>query len=283
MKLKSVKIVADSSCDLKEIVGVPFAVSPLKIVTDNKEYIDDDKLDVFQMVKELSEYSGRSSTACPSPIDWLKTFDNADYIFCVTITSSLSGSYNSACIARNDYEEQNPGKRVFVIDTLSTGPEMYLIIEKLNDLINEGLDFDTICDKIKEYKKTTSLIFMLESMKNLANNGRVSHLTAKAAGLLGIRVVGIASEKGELAVLEKPRGEKKALNSIVGIMKKSGFKGGKVKISHCFNKESAQMLEKIILNEFSQTQIEIYETGGLCSFYVEKGGLLVGFENHCKK
>ncbi len=277
MQINDFKIVVDSSADIKEFGEIPFGVAPLKIITDTMEYIDDDSLNVSGMAEDLSGYSGKSSTACPSPIDWLKAFGGSKYIFCITITSGLSGSYNSAVIAKNDYEEQNKDKKVFVIDSLSTGPEMVLIAEKIREYILSGLDYEDICKKIKEYQKNTALIFMLESMRNLANNGRVSKLAAKAAGILGIRAVGIASEEGTLKLLEKSRGESKAHTAIIDIIKKSGYNGGKIKIGYCINLEGAEKLGKRIKAELGFEPL-IYPLGGLCSFYAEKGGLIIGFE-----
>lgn len=278
MNLNEIKIVADSSADIPTPTKVAFSSVPLKIVTAEKEYIDNADLDVEQMVNDLANYNGKSSTSCPSPEDWLAAFGNAKYVFCVSITSNLSGTYNSACIAKQTYEETHPDCKVYVIDSLSTGPEMQLIMEKLQEDILNGLSFEEICSEINDYQKKTRLLFMLESMKNLANNGRVKPIVAKAAGLLGIRVVGKASDVGTLEVLEKNRGEKKALLCIINNMKKLGFKGGKVKISHCFNNSAAATLKELIKKEFKDTVIEIYNSRGLCSFYAEKGGLLIGFE-----
>jgi fatty acid-binding protein DegV len=115
-------------------------------------------------------------------------------------------------------------------------------------------------------------------MKNLVNNGRVSPLVAKVAGLLGIRVVGTASEQGDLKTLNKCRGETKALETIVESLKSVGFKGGKIKISHCLNKKAGEQLKELILKEFSKAKVEITKCRGLCSFYAERGGLLIGFE-----
>lgn len=278
MEKSNFKIVVDSASDIYEWDGMPFATAPLKIITNDKEYVDDCNLNVEEMVNELATLSEKSSTACPSPIDWLKAFGGAQYIFCLTITSNLSGSYNSAIIAKNDYEENHPGCRVCVIDSLSTGPEMRLLAEKINEYVDDGLDFEEISEKIKEYSEKTALIFMLESMRNLANNGRVSKIAAKAAGILGIRAVGIASEVGTLQLMEKSRGEKRATDAIINIMKKSGFKNGKVRIGHCFNLSAAYKLRELIQTEFGQCNIEICPLGGLCSFYAEKGGLIIGYE-----
>lgn len=275
---RKAKIVADSSADLFTSPADSIASAPLKIVTAEKEYVDDEQLDVARMVEELAQYKGKSSSSCPNPEDWLQCFGEAEEVYCVTITATLSGSYNAACVAKQMYEEQHPERKVFVINTLTAGPEMKLIVEKIRELLEAGKSFEEIREEVMAYSQNTGLLFMLESMKNLANNGRVSHLVAKAAGLLGIRVVGKASDRGDLEPLDKCRGEKKALDTIVERMKSLGHKGAKVRIAHCFNEEAAQCLKQRILAAFSRAQVEIYECRGLCSFYAEKGGLLVGFE-----
>ena len=278
MTVSNIKIVADSSCDLQSLSGISFETVPLKIITADKEYVDDASLNVQEMVHDLQEYRGKSSTSCPNAGDWLDAFGDATHIFCVTITGTLSGSYNAACLAKQTYEEQHPDRRVFVINSLSAGPELQLIIERLQELAAAGTDYDEICRKIGEYQKKTGLLFMLESMKNLANNGRVSPLVAKAAGFLGIRVVGKASDKGDLEPLNKCRGESKALDTIVQHLKELGHTGGKIRISHCFNENAANELKQRIQTQFSKAQIEIGKCRALCSFYAEKGGLLIGFE-----
>lgn len=272
------KIVADSSADLLSLEGFPFAAAPLKIVTSEKEYPDTAETDVAQMVAELAQYKGRSTTSCPSPNDYLSAFGDAENVFCVTITSSLSGSNNAANVAAQDYMEQHPGRKVFVLDSLSTGPEMVLSIEKVREMAENGESFESICEKITEYSKHTGLLFMLESLRNLANNGRVKPIVAKAAGLLGIRMVGKASDEGTLEPLEKCRGEKRALAAMLDQLKQLGYVGGKVSIGHVLNENAANELKEKILAEYKNAQIEIHRLGALCSFYAEKGGLLVGFE-----
>lgn len=274
------KIVADSSADVFALDGVDFACAALKIITDNKEYVDDAKLDVQEMVHDLHAYSGKSSSSCPSAGDWLDAFGDAERIFCVTITSNLSGSWNSARMAKDSYEEQHPDRKVFVLDSLSAGPEIALVIEKIRELILQGREYEEICDAASAYCEHTGLLFMLESMKNLANNGRVSPLVAKAAGLLGIRVVGKASDQGTLEPLDKSRGEKKALAAILEHLESEGYAGGKLRIDHCFNAAAAFNLKGMVEKRFPGAKAEIYRCGGLCSFYAEKGGLLVGFEKN---
>ena len=274
----SIKIVSDSSADLLELEGIDFNVAPLTIITDEKQYIDDAELDVEQMALELQSYKGRSSTACPGVGAWLDAFGDGKEIIVFTITSGLSGSYNAACLAKKDYEEEYPDRKVFVVDTLSAGAEITLLVKKAAEFVKEGKTFQETCDLLTEYQKHTKLFFILESLVNFANNGRINPVVAKAVGMLGIRIVGEASDKGELSVLDKCRGEKKGLMALVSHMKKHGYTGGKVILSHCANEVGTLKLKEMIQKEFPHAHIEIRTLRGLCSFYAEKGGILVGCE-----
>ena len=276
-RMSNVKIVADSSANVLELANIPFAAAPLKIIAGEKEFVDNAELDVAGMVSWFDSYKDRSKTSCPNPSDWLEAFGDADEIYCVTITSGLSGSYNSACIAKQMYEEES-GKRVCVIDSLSAGPELVLIIEKLEELIAEGLPFEKISQKIAAYQQETGLVFMLESLKNFAANGRVSPAVAKIAGVLGIRVVGKASDKGTLEPMDKCRGQGKSLMAILNHLTRSGFSRGKVRIAHCENGAAAAELETMIRKSFPEADVKTHICRGLCSYYAEKGGLLIGFE-----
>ena len=276
--MRTVKIVADSSANVLMLEKIAFAAAPLKIITDTREFVDDAALDVDAMVSWFDSYKGRSKTSCPNPSDWLDAFGDADEVYCVTITSGLSGSYNSACIAKEMYEVKYPGKRVFVIDSLSAGPELTLLVEKLEELIVAGKSFEEICGYMPEYQKKTGLLFMLESLNNFAANGRVSPAVARIAGVLGIRLVGKASDTGTLEPTDKSRGEAKSLHAIVKHLKESGLKTGKVQLAHCQNESAANALKNMIETEFPGATVKIGINLGLCSFYAEKGGLLVGFE-----
>ncbi len=276
--MRKIKIVTDSSSDILTLDGVDFASAPLKIVTGERIYVDDSTLDVLQMVNDLADYKGRSSTSCPNPTDYLAAFGDADEIYCVTITGSLSGSYNSALVAKSTYEQEHPTRRVYVLNSLSTGPEMALIIERMRDLIMKGLSFDQITAAIDEYTAHTGLIFMLESMRNLANNGRISPLVAKLAGMLGIRVIGRASDRGELEMLSKPRGERNALAAVINHLRTLGYSGGAIRIAHAVNEPLANTVADLVKKEFGTTDVGVYSLRGLCSFYAERGGLIIGFE-----
>lgn len=281
MDSKKFKIVSDSSGNLHTLGGLPYAVAPLKIVAGEREWIDNAQMDVEEMVQYLLKYNGKSGSACPSPSDWLEAFEDYENVFCITISSNLSGSYNSACIAAEEYMAEHPGRKAHVFDSLSTGPEMHLIMDKIVELCSADKNFEEIVEIVSHYKvNNCGLLFTLESMQNLANNGRCSHLVAKAAGILNIRPLGIASEVGTLEMLEKPRGAKKAVASAYEIMKNCGYNGGKVYIAHCMNEPIAENMRKTIAADFPEALIAVYRLGGLCSFYAEKGGMIVGFEKN---
>lgn len=272
------KIVSDSSSDLLHLEQAPFASVPLHIIVGSHEFIDDANVDLAEMDEVLASHKGRSGTACPGVNDWLEAFGDAEAVFCVTITSALSGSYNSAVSAKKEYEEQFPGRYVHVIDSLSTGPEMQLIIEKLQELIVAGREPEEISSEITDYMRHTRLLFSLETLTNLANNGRISPAVAKLAGILGIRLVGQASPKGELQMLNKCRGKQCVLSSILRHMQRMGYQGGKVRISHNGNESSAAELAAQIKKLFPSSDIRVDAARALCSFYAERGGILVGLE-----
>ena len=278
--MRKVKIVSDSSSDLLVLENVDFSCAPLKINTDQKEFVDDASLNVKEMVDFLDDYKGKSKTSCPNTEDWLKAFGDADDIFCVTITSGLSGSYNTACAAKTIYEDENEGKRVFVLDSLSAGPEITLLIKKLQEYVISGMEYEEICQNIMEYRNGTGLIFMLKSLKNFANNGRVSPALARIVEFLGICIVGKASEEGTLEPVHKCRGEAKALSTLASELKVGGVSCGKISIAHCENEIGTVRLKAMLQTSFPNAQIEIHKLRGLCSFYAEKGGILIGFEKN---
>ena len=275
----SFKIVADSSADLINFkTNIPFKSVPLKIISGENEFSDNKALDVKEMVDFLQNYKEKTTTACPSVQNYLDAFSGSKNIICVTITGTLSGSYNSACIAKDEYIRMHPDSKVYVINSLSAGPELKLIVEKAIELNSKGYKFEKICTELDLYLNNTGLAFSLECLNNLARNGRVNPVVAKAAGLLGIRIVGKASEVGDLKPLDKPQGEKRAYAKLFDRMISEGYNGGKARIDHCFNENGAKTVKQYILKQFPKADVKIDITYGLCSFYAEKGGMLVGFE-----
>lgn len=272
------KIVADSSCDIWELNGVDFAVAPITISTDNKHYVDNQELDVRLMSEDLAKYKGVSHTACPSVGSWLDCYEGYDEVFVVTLTGAMSGTYNSAMTAKGIYEEENENVKVHVFDSLSTGPEMRLLIEKLKEMIEEDLTFEEIVEKGQDYLNHTRLFFALKSLHNFAMNGRVSKAVASAIGVLNISIFATASEEGTIQQISKCRGEKKVVKSMIEHLENAGYHGGKVRISHADNLKLAHNVRDKILELYPHADIIVYPMGGLCTYYAEIGGLLVGCE-----
>ena len=273
-----VKFVTDSSCDLLTIPGVTFVSAPLTIRTDEDQWVDDETMDIHHMLDTLASHTGRSYTSCPGIEEWMNAYDGGDIIYAATLTSALSGTYNAAMAAAAQYQSAHPEVKIHVFDTLSTGPELRLLMEKLVELDQKGLSFDAVCQEAKNYLKHTRLFFSLQSMHNLAQNGRIHKTMAAAIGLLGIRIVGTASEKGELEPLAKCRGDKKAVNEFIRQLKNLGFSGGKLRISHVENPELAKTLASQLKDLWPQADILTYPARGLCSYYAERGGILLGAE-----
>lgn len=275
----NIRIAADSSANVHTLPGADYRCTPLKIITAEREYPDIPELDVGSMIDDLKTIEGKTGTSCPNTQDWLDAFEGAERIFAVTITSGLSGSCSSAMNARDIYLMDHPEAKISVLDTLSAGPEIQLILEKLRALIAEGLDFEAVDRSIRTYMTHTHLSFSLASLANFARNGRISPIAAKMVGVLGIRLVGKASAEGTLEPLHKCRGEKKALDALLGDMTAAGFSGGQVRIAHCRNEAFAVALRDRIRSLYSACEVHILPCGALCSYYAEEGGLLVGFED----
>lgn len=273
-----VKFVADSACDLKEYPGICFETVPLSISTDERNYTDNEDLNVHEVLDYLEGYNDRSYTACPSIDAWLKAFEGADEIYCVTITSGLSGTFNGANIAREQYLEDHPDAKIYVVDSLSTGPGMVLLLEKLAELKSHGKSFEEVCTAIDKYRKRLKLYFSLSSLHNLAQNGRVNKLIASAIGFMNIKILGTASKEGTIEQVGKCRGNNRMIDKIIEQLKENGFTKGKIRICHVECLEFANAVAEKIRSIFNCTDIKIVPARGLCSYYAERGGIILGCE-----
>ena len=238
------KIIADSGCDYRSLDNLApdteFVSVPLTIQVGETIYRDDAELNIDQMMEEMYATTTASKSACPSPDDYMKSFEGADNIVVVTITGTLSGSYNSAEIAKKIYLEEHPNANIHVIDSLSAGGEVDLLVRKLNHLVAEGLDFDQVLDAITAYRAKTKLLFVLAKVDNLVKNGRLSKLVGTVVGLLNIRMVGEASKTGTLELLQKARGQKKAIKAAFDELIKAGYTGGHITIAQNLPKQASK-------------------------------------------
>ena len=274
----SVRVVTDSSANLLQLKNVELVSVPLRIIIGGREFLDTPKLAVDEMMRAMDRCQGPTSTACPGVGDWLDAFGNAEKVFLPVLTGTLSGCYNSAAIAAKEYTQRHPGRRVYLIDTLSTGPEIELILEKFDALTGAGADFDTACRETHAYLASTQLVFTLGSLDNFARNGRVNPALARLVGMLNIRFIGRASEDGKLESVGRARGEKRAREQLWRAMREAGYSGGRVRIRHTENASESARLRQMILAEYPDADVRVGVNRGLCSYYAEHGGMLTGFE-----
>lgn len=272
-----VKFVADSSCDMQDAEYSNLVTVPLTISTDSDSWLDEN-LNIHEMLNVLEEYKGRTYTACPSMASWMKIFEGADIVYVATITSGLSGTYNSAMAARELFLKEHPNVKIHVFDTLTTSAEMRLLMEKLMELDSQGNSFEEVCRKADEYLKRTRLLFSLKSLHNLAQNGRVNKALASAVGVLGISIICMASPEGTLRPITKSRGDKKVVAKLLEQLKELGYSGGKLRISHVENEALAEQVKLAVTEKYSGADIKIYRARGLCSYYAERGAVLIGCE-----
>ena len=274
-------IVSDSSCELRSLENpapdLSFATVPLKIRVGEREFVDNSALDVDAMIDAMHNYNGASTTACPSPEEWAEKFLQADNVLAITISSNLSGSYNSAMVAREMVLESHPEKKIYVLDSLSTGGEMALAIWKANELVASGLPFDEVVREWEIWFQGRQVLFALASFDNLVKNGRLSRLAGFMAGVMNMRAVGRGSDDGKLEMLHKTRGETRTLAFILEEMDRRGYQGTPVVISHCFNENAAQLLRHGNETKWPGADVTILPCSGLTSFYAQDGGIIVGY------
>ena len=267
------QIVSDSSSNVFRMEGVSYTTVPMKIIAGEKEYVDTESLDVRGMVDDLKAYKGKSGSSCANAQEWLEAFGDADMVFGITISRNLSGSFNAAQQAAQDFAEEHPESKIHIFDTLSAGPEMAMVAEKIVELVNKGLAFEEI-----EYQNHCHILFCLESMNNLARNGRVNPAVAKLASVLGIRACGDA-QNGQIVPTQKPRGQKKATETLAAMIRERGFRDDSwLRIAHCFGENQARLLIDALKKDFPNARYTVEPTGALCSFYAEEGGLMIAME-----
>ncbi|MEG1781787.1 MAG: DegV family protein [Oscillospiraceae bacterium] len=274
-------IVIDSSSDLtaadaKGDIGLD--IVPLTIIVGEKEFRDDENLDVQSLLQAMKEEKRASSSACPSTEDFYSCFAKADNSICITMTGALSGTFNSARLAKEMLMEEHPEKRVHIIDSKATAGKMVLLKMKAEELIEKGLEFDVISNMLDEYCKNTNLVFALGGYDNLIKTGRMSVLAGIMATHLGIRAVAVGTPEGEIDVVKKPRGERSAIEVMVDIMKqKKPMKDQPVVISHCRNPIGARNAKALIMEKLDTDKVTILDCKGLTTFYTMEKGLIIGY------
>ena len=274
-------LVADTACDLYTLDGgegaLDFTTIPFSIRIGGKEYIDDERMPIDEMLEANETHAEIAQTACPSPEDWRQKFSVPGPVIAFTISSALSGSYNSACTGQEMVLEEESDKQIAVIDSKATGPEEAMLIWRARDLILAGKTFEEIEKDLNETAEKIHTSFALASYRNLIKNGRVSRLIGFIAGHLGFWGIGIGDEKGEIAIRGKARGSRSMIRFLVEEITRVGIAGKQILISHCRNLKDAEALKAALEAAFAGVEVLIQETRGLDSFYAERNGLIVGY------
>ena len=275
------KILTDTGSNIREITNLPedttFDLIPLILHVDKKDFVDVPSLDIEELIGAVKG-SSSSSSACPAPGAYAEKFSGADNVICFTLSSELSGSYNSAELGKSIALEQNPDANIHIFNSRSAGGELDLLVKKAISLVDEGKDFDEVIAGLTDYHANTHTGYMLKSIENLVKNGRVNKVVGSLVGLLNIHVIGIRSNEGTIEMSNRARGEKKALKIFLKDLIENGYSGGKMELAHVLNTELADTFANKVREQFPESDINIVPTSGLCSFYAEKGGLMVGYE-----
>lgn len=274
------KIITDSGCDLnKELLNNDIIDrAPFNLEIDGIVYIDTPDLDRTDYLNKMEKYSKTPITAAPSPQYYYDIFKGANESFALSISAKLSGSYNSAMTAKNMIEEEFSDKKIHIFDTKTAAAGQTLLTYKLAELVESGLDFDAIIEKMNNIIEETKTYFFLQSFDNLVKTGRTNPTIASIAKLLSISIVGNAVD-GEIQLLDKVRGKKKAITNLVKLVTESNvnFSEKILSISHVDALETATILKDLILEKANFKEVIIQETSGLCTNYGAREGIIIAF------
>ena len=274
-------IVADSSCDLDEELKKELNVSlvPFKIDVDEKNFRDDQDMNTSELILAMKNSPNPVRTSCPSPGDFVEEYKKADNVFVIAISSQLSGTYNSAILAKEMIKEELPDKFVHVFDSKSASIGETLIAIKIKELIDEKLSNVKIVEKVDEYIEECRTFFILESLDNLIKNGRISKTKGLIANVLNLKPIMGSDKDGNIQLIENGRGTKRAFKRLVEIIGESQVKFEEkiLAISHANSLEQAESLKKDIKDKYNFKDIIIVEQAGLSTAYANDGGIILVF------
>ncbi len=276
----SYKIVVDSCCelpiDLKK--DARFESVPLTlIVGDVYEKEDDENFDQKEFLEIVAKSPVCAKSACPSPERYRQAYQtDADNVYVITLSSHLSGSYNSAMLGKNLYHEAYGEKNIYVVDSKSASCGETQIALKLMELEEAGLSFEEITEKIEEFVKNLNTYFVLDNLDTLRKNGRMSRVKALVASTLSIKPV-MGADDGTIVQRGQSVGIKKALAKMAELVMKEAVEPEKKRIiiSHCNAPERAQLVKEQLEGKMPVKEILIIDMAGLSSLYANDGGIIV--------
>jgi DegV family protein with EDD domain len=275
----SYKIVVDSCCDLPEDLRKDsrIEVIPLILQIDGYEIIDDETFDQADYLAKVAASSGCARTACPSPESYRNAYiTEADDVYVVTLTSKLSGSYNSAVLGKNLYHEKYGDKNIYVCDSLSACCGETQIALKAMDLAESGLPFEEVVKELEAFRDEMNTYFVLDSLETLRKNGRLTGMKALVASTLNIKPVCIGV-MGEIRQKSQGIGIRKALVKMTEIVA-SEIKDAEKKrllITHvnCFKR--ACEVRDMLLKKVPFMEAHIVDAAGVATTYAGDGGIVV--------
>ena len=277
----SFHIVCDSCTDLTEedLKKGCYTLVPLTLLVDGEEIIDDETFDQADFLAKVAASKESVKSACPAPESYMEAYSKADDIYVVTLSAELSGSYNSAVLGKNLYEEENGTKNIHVVNSRGAATTQVLIARKLNEYASQGMPFEEVVDKIEEYTTSLRTYFVLETLEVLRKNGRLSRLSATIAGALNIKPVMIGTRDGVIQKAAQARGMKNALAKMVEHMGSEGrdLTRRQFVISHCNCYERAVYVKELIKKHLHAEDIDIVDTKGVSSLYACDGGIIVSY------
>ncbi len=276
------KIIGDSCTDLpKELREDPhFALVPLTLIVDGVSITDDETFDQADFLRKVHASPNCPKSACPSPEDYMKHFDFDGDIYVVTLSSQLSGSYNSAELAKKLYLEEHPDKKVEIIDSRSASIGQTLIALKIKELAEAGHhSFESIVEKVNAFRDGLKTKFVIETLDTLRKNGRLSNLQAIICSALNIKPVMGATPEGTICKLDQSRGIGKALLSMVKLIEEDVVRPQEkiIGIAHCNNLERAMFVKDEILKRVPFRDCLIVNTAGVASLYANEGGIITAY------
>lgn len=275
------QFVVDSCCDLNEEMKREFTTHsvPFSIAFPDQSFVDDGGMDLPHFIQEMKNHEEPPQSACPAPGLFAEKFRLCKNTFAITITGHLSGAYNSAVLAKNMVEQEDPEKKIHVFDSLSASTGQVLVYLKLKEFIKENLDWETIIEKTEHFiTKEMQTFFVLEDLSNLIKNGRMSRLAGHFASLLAIKPL-MYAESGQISLKEKIRGTKRAIDRMIAVIGEtcSNISDRILVIAHCNNEERANYIKTEVEKKYNFRQIHIIKTGGLSTLYANDGGIIISY------
>lgn len=274
------KIIIDSCGELTEDMKKDghFVNVPLTLEVDDAQIIDDDSFDQASFIKAVAESPNAPKSACPSPNAYMVEMEcDADNIYLVTLSSQLSGSYNSACLAKDLFEEDDESKNVHVFDSKSASVGETLIALKIAECEEAGMSFEQVIEAVDAYIEEQHTFFVLETLETFRKSGRLSGLKAAIAETLNIKPVMGSTEIGYIQQLAKGRGMNQAIDKMTKCVMDvtTNCENKIVAISHCNCPERALSLKKKMESLAKFKEIFIVDMRGVSTMYANDGGVIL--------